>query len=260
MNPPHPRMATTDDELDHLFQLPFGDFIAARNALAKAARRPDLKQLEKPSLAAWAVNQLHWHHRALLESLAAAATALREQHGQTLAGARADVPAAEHTHREALRACLAAAKGLLAAGGHPATPATLDAIRDTLHAVPTPEVNGRLTHALTRRGLEALAGLVVAPRPTPPTTQSDTLAPEDVSRAALKDGRAEQDERAEQAARERQARREAAETALHEARATLARAETAMAAAAQTLGERQAEHTSARNAVAAAQRLVEACA
>lgn len=254
MNPPHPRMATTDDELDHLFQLPFGDFIAARNALAKAARRPDLKQLEKPSLAAWAVNQLHWHHRALLESLAAAATALREQHGQTLAGARADVPAAEHTHRGALRACLTAARGLLAAGGHPATPPTLDAIRDTLHAVPTPEVNGRLTHALTRRGLEALAGLVVAPRPTPPTTQSDTGAPEDVNRAALQDGRAEQ------AARERQARREAAETALHEARATLARAETAMAAAAQTLGERQAEHTSARNAVAAAQRLVEACA
>ncbi len=246
-------MATPDEPLDHLFQLPFGDFIAARNALAKAARRPDLKQLEKPSLAAWAVNQLHWHHRTLLESLAAAATALREQHGQTLAGARADVPAAEHAHRDALRACLAAARGLLAADGHPATPPTIDAIRDTLHAVPTPEVNGRLTHALTRRGLEALAGLVVAPRPTTQAIQAVPRAPEDGSRAA------QPDERAERAERERQARREAAEAALHEARATLARAEVAVAAAAHALEEQQAEHTRALNAVSAAQRQVEAC-
>lgn len=246
-------MATPDDPLDDLFQLPFGDFIAARNALAKAARRPDLKQLEKPSLAAWAVNQLHWHHRALLEALAAAATALREQHARTLAGARADVPAAEHTHREALRVCLAAARELLAAGGHPATPPTLDAIRDTLHAVPTPEVNGRLTHALTRRGLEALAGLVVAPRPTPQATQAETRALEDGSRAAPPD------ERAERAELERQARREAAESALHEARATLARAEAAVAAAAHALEERQAERTRARDAVSAAQRHVTAC-
>lgn len=245
-------MATPDDPLDHLFQLPLGDFTAARNALAKAARRPDLKHLEKPTLAAWAVNQLHWHHRALLESLAAAATALREQHGQTLAGARADVPAAEHTHRDALRACLAAARRLLAAGGHPATPPTLDAIRDTLHAVPTPEVNGRLTHALTRRGLEALAGLVVAPRPTPQATQAETRALDDGSRAA------QPDERAKRAERERQARREAAESALHEARATLARAEAAVAAAAQALEDRQAEHARALSAMAAAQRAVEA--
>lgn len=257
-------MATSDDPLDHLFQLPLGDFIAARNALAKAARRPDLKQLEKPSLAAWAVNQLHWHHRALLESLAAAATALREQHGQTLAGARADVPAAEHAHRDALRACLTAAKGLLAAGGHPATPPTIDAIRDTLHAVPTPEVNGRLTHGLTRRGLEALAGLVVAPRPTPQATEAETRALEDErgrdgARGSGDGSRAARpDERAERAERERQARREAAESALHAARATLARAEAAVAAAAHALHERQAEHASARIAMAAAQRAVEA--
>lgn len=245
-------MATPDDPLDHLFQLPIGDFVAARNALAKAARRAELKQLEKPSLAAWAVNQLHWHHRALLESLAAAATALREQHGRTLAGGRADVAGAEHTHRDALRTCLAAARELLAAGGHPATPATLDAIRDTLHAVPTPEVNGRLTRALTRRGLEALTGLVVTPRPMPQATPAETRARDDGSRPA------QPDERAARAERERQARRDAAESALREARATLARAEAAVAAAAQALEERQAEHASALIAMAAARRAVEA--
>lgn len=252
-------MATSDDDLDQLFQLPLAGFIAGRNALAKAARRPDLKQLEKPSLAAWTVNQLYWHHRALLASLAVTATALRERHGQTLAGARADVSAAEHAHREALRACLTAAKGLLAEGGHPTTPATLDAIRDTLHAVPAPEVNGRLTHALTRRGLEALAGLVVAPRPTSPPTPSPTALPTPSQPSAPVHARpaAPHDEGAAQAARERQARREAAGAALHEARTTLARAETAVAAAAHALEARQAEHAAARAAVTAAQRVFE---
>lgn len=146
------------------------------------------------------MNQVYWQHRALLEALAAAATALREQHRQTLAGARADVHAAEQTHREAVRACLSVAKAVLASDGHPVTPATLEAIRDTLHAVPTPEVNGRLTRPLMPRGLEALAGLVLAPRPVPQTTRAD----------------------------DRRARRDAAEAALYEARATLARADAAV--------------------------------
>ena len=142
------------------------------------------------------MNQVYWQHRALLEALAAAATALREQHRQTLAGARADVHAAEQTHREAVRACRSVAKAVLASDGHPVTPATLEAIRDTLHAVPTPEVNGRLTRPLMPRGLEALAGLVLAPRPVPQTTRADDRAPDD-------------DERAERAECDRRARRDA---------------------------------------------------
>jgi hypothetical protein len=238
-------MSTIDDEIDRIYQGPFGAFIEARNALARSARRPDLKQLEKPSLPAWAVNQVHWHQRALLESLAVAATALREQHRQTLAGAPAGVHAAEQTHREALRACLAAIRTVLAAGGHPVTPATLDAIRDTLQAVPTPEVNGRLTRSLTPRGMEALAGLVVAPR----------LAPH----AATADDRGPDDDRAERAERDRRARRDTATAALHEAQATVARADAAVALAAQTLAERRADHAAALAALADAQRLVEEC-
>ncbi len=248
-------MATIDDEIDRLFQLPFGAFIDARNALARSARRPDLKQLEKPSLAAWAVNHLHWHRRGLLESLAGAATALREQHRQTLAGARAEVHAAEQTHREAIRTCVVAAKALLAEAGHPVTPATLDAIRDTLHAVPTPEVNGRLTRPLAPRGMEALAGLVVAPRHAPqaaPAAGRDTptITPpvDDLARA----------ERAERE-RERRVRHARAEAALNEARATLARADAAVTGAEQALAERQAEQAAASAALAHAQRLLDAC-
>ncbi len=227
-------MATLEEEIDRLYQAPLGAFIEARNALAKSARRPDLKQREKPSLAAWAVNQLHWHDRAGLEALAGAATARREQHRQTLAGAPADIHGAEHRHREAIRECLSAAKTRLTEAGQPVTAATLAAIRDTLHAVPTPELNGRLTRPLAPQGMEALAGLVVAPR--------------------VADG-----ERAETAERERQARRAAADAARHEAGAVLARAEDAVAAAERTLAERRAEHAVASAAVAQAQCLVDEC-
>ena len=37
----------------------------------------------------------------------------------------------------------------------------IDAIRETLQALPSPEANGRLTRALSPRGFEALAGLTV---------------------------------------------------------------------------------------------------
>jgi hypothetical protein len=243
-------MAIIDDEIDRLYQGPLAAFTDARNALAKSARRPDLKQLEKPSLAAWAVNQLHWHDGARLEALAAAATALREQHRQTLAGAPADVHGAEQRHREATRECLAAAKARLTSDGHPVTPATLTAVRDTLQAVPTPEMNGRLTRPLAPRGMEALVGLVVAPRVAP-------ASPADTADAGGR--RVADDDRALAAERERRARRESADAVLLEARRTLARAEGAVAAAERALVERQADLAAARADMTQAQHRRDAC-
>ncbi len=241
-------MAIIDDEIDRLYQGPLDAFTDARNALAKSARRPDLKQLEKPSLAAWAANQLHWHERPRLESLTAAASALREQHRQVLAGAPADIPGAEHRHREAIRECLAAAKALLTSDEHPVTPATLTAIRDTLHAVPTPEMNGRLTRPLALRGMEALAGLVVAAR-VAPTADADSVA----SMPAA------DDDRALTAGRERQARLESVDAALLDARQRMALAEDAVAAAERALAARRSDLAAASAAMALAQRRRDAC-
>ena len=49
-----------DEQTDRLYQLPLDQFTAARNALAKEAgsEGASIKQLVKPPLAAWAVNQL----------------------------------------------------------------------------------------------------------------------------------------------------------------------------------------------------------
>src|ERR1041384_90963 len=58
------------DEVDALFKLPLAEFTSARNDLAARLKREGrandsnfVKALAKPSISAWAVNQLHWNHR-----------------------------------------------------------------------------------------------------------------------------------------------------------------------------------------------------
>jgi hypothetical protein len=59
-----PRSVGIDDEIRALYLGPFAEFTPARNALAKrlktegSPREAEVKQLQKPSLSAWAVDQL----------------------------------------------------------------------------------------------------------------------------------------------------------------------------------------------------------
>ena len=156
-------MADIDAEIDALYQGPLEAFTDARNALAKSAKRADIKTLQKPSLPAWAVNQLFWHRRPVIDRLVKAAEAVRLEHGKTLAGKAADIRAAEQAHRDAVKDALAEARTALGEAGHPLTAATLDAVRDTLQVLPSPEANGRLTRPLAPQGFAALAGFTVAP-------------------------------------------------------------------------------------------------
>ncbi|MCC6992727.1 MAG: hypothetical protein IT181_27225 [Acidobacteria bacterium] len=260
-------MADLDSDIDLLFQGPLDAFIDARNALAKATKVAAVKTLVKPSLPAWAVNQLLWHRRALVDRLVAAAEAVRAEHQRALAGEKASIAGAEQAHREVLREAVAAAKDLLTAGGHALTPGTLDAVRDTLSALPSPEANGRLTRPLTPRGLDALAGLVLAARPGPIAAPAAPSPRSPVATAAAKPGaktpadddaaRKRQAREAEKAAREREARRKAAEAALAKARQALADADEAVEQAERDLATRQAARVSARDQLKRAQRLVE---
>lgn len=274
-------MAALDDAIDQLYRGPLDAFTDARNVLARAEKRPDLKKLEKPSLPAWVVNQLHWHHRAVLERLETAGAALLEQHKLLLAGKPAAIPKAEQAQREAVREALATAKEVLRAAGHPDSPATLDAIRNTLQALPSPEAQGRLTRPLAPRGLEALAGLVPTGGPSAAAARQvrdDVPAPaarnEDdgpatrrkeaarfTARAdaerARKAAQEEAKRRAEEARveRERDARRAAAEAAVTEAEARVAAAEqdVATARAAVTAADRAfADAMAARDVAKAA--------
>jgi hypothetical protein len=151
----------SDDEIDALYQVPPGEFTAARNALAKAhgTGGADIKTLEKPTLPAWAVNQVYWHDRATFDALVEASVAMRHAHVQVISGRSADVAAAEAAHASAIKAALNSAKKHIESAGEKATPATIDAITETLQALPTDDTPGRLIKPLKPMGFGALMSL-----------------------------------------------------------------------------------------------------
>src|SRR5262249_12774756 len=90
-----------EDEIDVLFGLPLPEFTPARNALAtrlkQAGRNDDAtraKTLMKPSVSAWAVNQLYWKHRDAFDRLMESGQRLRKAQAAQLAGKSADMPSA----------------------------------------------------------------------------------------------------------------------------------------------------------------------
>lgn len=165
-----------DAAIDRLYQLPLAEFTAARNALAKEERgdAAQIRALEKPVLAAWAVNQLYWKRRDVWEVLTAAAERLREAHRALLAGRKADRQAASETHEDAMASALTATLSLVEDAGYPATDAMRHAIATTLRALPGPDRPGRLVHPLQPGGFEMLAGLSIA---GPPPARAATRAP-----------------------------------------------------------------------------------
>ena len=107
-------MAAFDDpareaEVDRLYQLPLDQFISGRTDLAKRVGRSGgatVKALAKPSVLAWALNQLYWSKRDTFDRLVAAAARLRATQADALLGRRADLRAAGDTHRDAMREAL----------------------------------------------------------------------------------------------------------------------------------------------------------
>ncbi len=223
--------------IDRLYQLPPGEFIAARNALAKSAggNAADVRRLAKPSLPAWAVNQLYWKRREDYDALVKASTDLRKIHKAILGGQRADIREATKAHDAAVDRALKSTLALLRDEGQPATDATRQAIQTTLRALPADEAPGRLTHPLQPGGFEMLTGLSVAPvrqgnfrakaepAPARPPTKDKPDAAKVKARKAADGAKARQQakEAAAKAARElRAAQHEAQREEFEAARAT----------------------------------------
>lgn len=217
-----------DDRIDQLYQLPLDEFTPARNALAKEAgpRAAEIKSLEKPNAAAWAVNQLFWRERAIYDELIEASQQLRAAYRDQLAGKPAEVQAAEASHKAAVRRATQIARTLLEAGGGKASDAVMDAARETLDILPSADPPGRLTKPLKRTGFEALEGFTIAARPRPEPTRLEPRA------GPPKPKPTDADKRANEAAqRERDMTRERlrfAEAAARETEATLERARRAV--------------------------------
>jgi DNA repair exonuclease SbcCD ATPase subunit len=162
-----------DDEIDELFRLPVAEFTGARNALAvrlKKEGRPNdaerVKLLAKPSVSAWAVNQLYWDHRDAFDQLIA--TGKRFSHGPTSrrTGKAADMRESLDARRDALVQLSELATELLRDAGHNPSQDTVRRVTATLEALsayallpdgPTP---GRLTNDVDPPSFESLASLM----------------------------------------------------------------------------------------------------
>jgi hypothetical protein len=178
-----------ENDVDALFKLPLAEFIGARNTLAarlKQDGRADnanfVKALAKPSISAWAVNQLYWKHREAFDSLLAAAQRFRQAQRSGLARKVADVRGSLDARREALSHLSDLATSLLHDAGHNPTPDTVRRITTTLEAIsayaslsggPTP---GRLAQDVDPPGFESLASLI-------PGTTEGTREPTGVTAA-----------------------------------------------------------------------------
>jgi hypothetical protein len=158
------------DEVDRLYDLPLGEFTTARNALAKELKDPEIKQLKKPSVPAWAVNQLARKREVDMRRLIRAGEALESSQREAVSGGdQKAFERARRDERDAVRKLRSEAAALLDADDHPASDANLERIARTLHAGAATEEGrtalreGRLTEELEPRGFEAFAGITPAP-------------------------------------------------------------------------------------------------
>jgi hypothetical protein len=259
-------------DIDDLYGVALDRFVPERTEFAKALRKEGRREdaaevaaLRKPSVAAWAVNQLIRTQGRSVKDLFGAGDALRRAHEQAASG-RGDAQAlrkATQDERAAVDTLMEAARGLLTSDGHELSPTVIDRVAETLRAAALdPDARsqvsgGRLERELRHVGLGLLGDI---PAPTAPAPKRKAPAPkgkQDQERKAaearereraqaLKDARATEKEarreleRAQKAAASAQARRDKAAAALDEAERELADAQ-AHAEAATAAHERAAQ-------------------
>ena len=228
-----------------LYGLPLDRFVAERGALAKSLRADgkrdeaaEVAKLRKPSVAAWAVNQLVRTQSREVKALFKAGDQLQRAQADLLAGKgdAGKLRAAAEREREAVDELTEAARGLLSSEGHELAQATLDRVSDTLHAAALDEdargavQDGCVVRELRHVGLGAFGELAAAP----PAPKQD-----EAKRKAAEKAEAERRriiERANRAVETAQARRDRAADALREAEDALARARQSAAEAAAKQG------------------------
>lgn len=245
-------MPKDDEALDELYQLPLDEFTAARNALAKESGDNAIKKLEKPTLPAWAVNQLYWGQRKLYDELIKTSTQVRTAYKKMLAGDQADVRAAETLHAEAMRKAKDAIRRILEEAGNSDSDAVMTPVTETLDALPTTDEPGRLTRPLRRTGFEALQGVTINAKARPIAPKAEPKRAADESDKDRRKREAEQQEQAMNKERLRfaeSAEREA-EAAVDRARRALERAEKTRERIENELEEAAAAEKSARKELA----------
>jgi hypothetical protein len=221
-------------ELDNLYAAPPESFTGARNDLAlrlKQAGQVDaaarVKQLRKPTVALWAVNQLARRHPDQVRALLDAGDRLRVAQEAALRGESEELRTATADERKILRSLTQQAEGLLREAGHSADTRR---IAGTLQAAAVDQAarelleQGRLSEELEATGFGAFAGMEIpteskpvektpkAPSPAEQRRRQERLRKlrENVTKAKREATKAERAAARGEAALE-QARRKAAE-------------------------------------------------
>jgi hypothetical protein len=217
-----------------LYGLPLERFVAERTALARALRAEGRREeaarvaeLPKPSVAAWAVNQMVRTQARAIAALFEAGDALQQAQGDVLAGRGSPTALREASEAErgAVDALVGVARGLLSSQGQSLTPATLERVAETLRAAALdPEArnqvqDGCLVRELRHVGLGegGLGGGLIAPpaprrvSPERANLEAHKREAEEARRRAVQEAR----QRAAEEARDREteAREEAAQAA-----------------------------------------------
>jgi hypothetical protein len=153
-----------DRILNELYSLPLEDFTEARNEAAarlsrsgKDASAREVKALRKPTLTAWAVNQLARQHPKELRKLL-------KQRDDLMSDDPTVVRIASAERRRLISLLTERARSILIQGGHSAGGTTLDGVSKTLLAGGTDDeraliIAGRLTRELPPSGFEGIFGV-----------------------------------------------------------------------------------------------------
>jgi hypothetical protein len=156
--------------IDRLYGLPLDQFTSARDELAARLRRDgdasaasEVKRLRKPTVSAWALNQVSRNNAKQVGELIDAGGRLREAQEQLLAGeGREPLDQAAEDERRLVAELARQAERELVAAGRSASSSVQERLRETLHAAATdPEARealsaGRLLREYTATGLGPL--------------------------------------------------------------------------------------------------------
>jgi hypothetical protein len=255
----HEAAGELGEELDRLYELPLGEFTAARDDAAKRLRNEgrrelaaEVKRLRKPTLAVWLANRLA-HERALdVKRLLKAGEALAASQA---GGSAEEFAEARREEQHALERLAAAVRELAEreGAGAPAVERAVQTLRAASLGAEGRELleRGRLTEELEPPGFDALSGMPPgrpARRAKPTPRRKDDRAERrralEAARERLKGLRAEERERAKEA---RAAARDA-DRAEAEATSLRRTADEAAAAAGRATEEREAAEADLKKA------------
>jgi hypothetical protein len=165
--------------IDQLYSVDLSEFTSHRNSLAKELRgegrraaAEQVKELHKPTLAAWTVNQLARRNRREVDLLLDSGHRARDAQRGLLSGEeRGGLEQALKTERRALQDLLGSARTILRERGSEPQPALLEKVSQTLRAAAVTDegrealARGRLTEELEPAGFEAFAGVTPVRKP-----------------------------------------------------------------------------------------------